>query len=362
MKESAFSKYVNELRSDDIAIIQDAANTLCALKDMKNLPSILKNIDDDNPIVRRVMLWTLRNYINNLDFDNLIKYLMDEDMGVRDAALVLLMDGGKPAIDKMLTYALSEDRAIQYAVVQALGQFRTPDAVGPLVQASQSEDDEIREIAVMSLGIYADPVIRQILLKSLNDKPDICLAALSGLKDRILLTDDYKLIEKCLKNDRDDIRAAAVYVLNSSCPLNISNDVSSYVRRAFASVTNSKSHLEKLCIDPEPSVRTAAADRIEKLKLKSEDILIKMLEDDVPGVRRAAASALKYSERKDVISALIKCLSDKKPGIRAAAAASLANIGGDDAISALKSAKSAGNPILAGIIKNAIETAQNNSG
>lgn len=359
MKEPAFNKYVDELRSDDFAKIQDAANILCSSKDMKNLPSILANLEDENPIVRRVMLWSLRNYIDHIEYDDLIKYLMDEDMGVREAALAVLMDGGKPAIDKMLSYALSEDRNIQYAVVQALGQFRTPDAVEPLIKASESEDDEIRETAVMSLGIYADPVVQQILLKSLNDKPDICLAALSGLKGRVLLSDEYKAVEKCLKSDRDDIRAAAVYVLDSSCPHNMSNDVSSYVRRAFASVTDSKSNLEKLCRDPEPSVRTAAADTIGKLKLKSEDVLLQMLNDEIPGVRRAAATSLKYSQRQDVIPALIRCLSDKKPGIRAAAAASLGYIGGDDAISALKAAKSTRNPILAGIIKNALETAEN---
>lgn len=47
-------------------------------------------------------------------------------------------------------------------------------------------------------------------------------------------------------------------------------------------------------------------------------------------------------------------MSDPKPGIRAAAANSLGKIGGEKAKAALVSASQVKNPILAGIIKNAL--------
>ena len=116
--------------------------------------------------------------------------------------------------------------------------------------------------------------------------------------------------------------------------------------------------LTELCGDPDPSVRSAAAETIRKQKLRLEDTLLPLLADPVPGVRRAAASALGSSDRPDVVPALISCLADPKPGIRAAAAASLGSIGGEPVIEALKEASHTNNPILAGIIKNALMTAE----
>jgi HEAT repeat protein len=161
-----------------------------------------------------------------------------------------------------------------------------------------------------------------------------------------------------LTDEREDIRAAAVYVLDALTPGRLTADPSTYVRRALASVTAEVPVLTELCGDPDHSVRSAAAESVRKQKLNLEDTLLPLLSDSVPGVRRAAASALGNSKRPDVVPALICCLADPKPGIRAAAAASLGNIGGEPVIQALKEAANTSNPILAGIIKNALMTAE----
>ena len=72
----------------------------------------------------------------------------------------------------------------------------------------------------------------------------------------------------------------------------------------------------------------------------------------------AVLIVFELTERYDVVPALISCLADPKPGIRAAAAASLGSIGGEPVIEALKEASHTNNPILAGIIKNALMTAE----
>ena len=73
-------------------------------------------------------------------------------------------------------------------------------------------------------------------------------------------------------------------------------------------------------------------------------------DDDV----REAAQVLFMEGGDAVVSALVEALSDPKPGIRAAAANSLGKIGGPAAKEALISASQVKNPILAGIIKNAL--------
>ncbi|HJJ96160.1 MAG TPA: HEAT repeat domain-containing protein, partial [Methanocorpusculum sp.] len=88
-----------------------------------------------------------------------------------------------------------------------------------------------------------------------------------------------------------------------------------------------------------------------------EDVLLPLLSDAVPGVRRAAVTALALSRRPDVVAALIDCLHDPKPGVQAAAATALGEIGGDEVIAALTAASKSGNAILRGIMKNALNAA-----
>ncbi|ABN07480.1 HEAT domain containing protein [Methanocorpusculum labreanum Z] len=358
MKKSAFDDLVAAVRSDDSARQESAANKICSLNDPVSLSHILSVLKEDDPLTQRVMLWALRNYSADLDYAQYLSYLSSEDLGVREAALMLFIDGGQSAVDTLVTGVSSPHMAIQYASVQALGQFRAPAAIPALISAASSSEQDIREIAVMSLGVYHDQMIVPTLISALSDLPEIRLAALSGLRGRQLTRDELSAVLNVLTDECEDIRAAAVYVLDALTPGSLTADSSPYVRRALASVTAEVPVLTELCCDSDHSVRSAAAESVRKQKLNLEDTLLPLLSDSVPGVRRAAASALGNSTRPDVVPALIACLSDPKPGIRAAAAASLGNIGGEPVILALKEAANTNNPILAGIIKNALTTAE----
>ncbi|HJJ29501.1 MAG TPA: HEAT repeat domain-containing protein [Methanocorpusculum sp.] len=358
MKKTAFDDLIAAVLSDDIARQEDAANKICALKDPGSLPHIFSALEGGDPLVQRVMLWALRNYSADLNYALYLPYLFAKDLGVREATLMLFIDGGQPAVETLVTGVSSKHLPTQYAAVQALGQFRAPSAIPPLISAASSSESEIREIAAMSLGIYHDSAVIPVLISLLRDLPAIRLAALSGLRGRQLTAEECSSVSKYLDDEREDIRAASVYVLDALTPGSLTSDVSPYVRRALASVTAEISVLITLCGDPDPSVRSAAAESVRKQKLHLEDTIIPLLSDPVPGVRRAAASALANSERPDVVPALIACLADPKPGICAAAAASLGCIGGQHVIEALKEAAKTKNPILAGIIKNALITAE----
>ena len=358
MKKPAFDHLVASIKSDDIVKQEEAANRVCALKDPASLSLIISALEENVPLIQRVMLWALRNYSADLDYTLYLPYLSSGDMGVREAALVLFMEGGQPAVDTLVKAGSSDDRITQYAAVHALGQFRAPEAITPLIAAVSSHEADIREIAVMSLGVYSDPMVVPVLISALKDLSNVRLAALLGLRGRQLSTDELSLVSLCLSDEQEDIRSACVYVLDALSPDDLVSDPSLSVRCALASVTTGKTVLAALCNDLDPSVKTAAVESIGKQKYHLEDTLLPLLSDPVPGVRRAAASALGNSERPDVVDSLITCLSDPKLGIRAAAAASLGHIGGESVIQVLKEAAKTKNPILSGIIKNALTTAE----
>lgn len=288
---------------------EEAANAVAALTDSCWLPQILHHLDDPSPLARRVMLWTLRNYAGQISYPQFLAYLHDPDMAVREAALLLFMEGGSPACDALVTAAVSsEEEEIRFSAVQALGQFRTPEAIAPLMHAAGAKNPDIREVAVLSLGVYTDACVIPQLLAALADDPQIRLAALEGLRGRELSSEDLVQVSGCLSDaEFPDIRAAA--------------------------------------------------EAAGKQGYMMEDVLLPLLSDAVPGVRPAAVTALASSRRPDVVATLIDCLHDPKPWVQAAAATSLGEIGGDEVIATLPAASKSGNAILRGIMKNALNAA-----
>lgn len=358
MDSVEFLAHLEAIKNGDSAVQEEAANAIVALNDPRYLPQIRHHLNDPDPLIRRVMLWTLRNYAGRFAYAPLLPYLNDPDMAVREAALVLFMEGGADAAGALVDATLAADQATQFAAIQALGQFRTSEAIRPLIRAAESPNPDIREVAVLSLGVYQDPEIIPALFRALEDGPQIRIAGLEGLKNRDLSAAEKNTVAGCLNDEHPEIRAAAVHVLGPATPVSAAQDAEPLVRRAAAEFLTDADLLARLCADQDSSVRTAAAESIGRQNLGMEDTLLPMLGDPVPGVRRAAVTALGNSGRPDVIPALIRCLQDPKPGIRAAAATALGNIGGDEGIAALEEAAKSGNPILRGIMQNALNTAR----
>ncbi|MDU9376409.1 hypothetical protein McpSp1_10230 [Methanocorpusculaceae archaeon Sp1] len=361
MDPATFLCCVEAIKSSDAAGQEDAANQIAGLSDPSMLPQIWHHVSDDSPLVRRVMLWTLRNYSSQIEYSPLLSCLRDPDMAVREAALLLFMEGGSSSTGALVDAVSSTDDALRFSAVEALGQFRTPEAVTPLMNAAISDNPDIREVAILSLGVYADACVVPTLVAALDDEPQIRLAALEGLKTRPLSPADAEKVSVCVSDADPAIRTAAVAVLGKHVPKSCADDESSSVRRTTAAVIASPEILGKLCCDADPSVRMAAAEAVGKRKYAMEDVLLPLLSDEVPGVRRAAVTGLAFSKRPDVVPALIRCLSDPKPGVQAAAATALGEIGGDEVIAALSASSQSGNAILRGIIKNALSAAMKKS-
>ena len=353
MNAKTFARLVADLSSEDFAKVEDAANTICALRDANAYPLILEALGLGTALVQRVMLWALRNYELS-DYTQFMPYVASDDDDVREAAQVLFMEGGDAACRALVSSLSVDDLNLQYAAVETLGQMRSECAKKPLLSSLSSSAPEVRELAAYSLARFTGDDVTCALLSCLSDDSAVCVAALSGLRGRVLSSDALLSVMPLLSNPDVLVRSAAVYVLDAAVPDSAAEDCDSRVRRAVAEVTSSASILRMLLMDADSSVRTAAADAAGKRGMRMDEVLIPMLKDEMPGVRRAAAAALANAEGDVVISALVEALSDPKPGIRAAAANSLGKIGGEKAKAALVSASQVKNPILAGIIKNAL--------
>ena len=353
MNAKTFARLVADLSSEDFAKVEDAANTICSLRDANAYPLILDALQSETPLICRVMLWALRNY-TIADYAQFLPFVCSADDDVREAAQVLFMEGGEAACKTLVLALSSDDLNLQYGAVETLGQMRSECAKQPLLASLSASAPEVRALAAYSLARYPDDAVTDALLSRLSDEPDVRSAALSGLKGRALSSDALLSVMPLLSDADAGVRALAVYVLDAAVPDSAADDADSRVRRAIAEVTDSAEILRKLLTDADSSVRTAAADAAGKRGMRMDEVLIPLLSDEMPGVRRAAAAALSHAEGDAVVDALITALSDPKPGIRAAAANSLGKIGGEKAKEALLAASQVRNPILAGIMKNAL--------
>ncbi len=357
MNEKTFAKFLLDLNSEDYAKVEEAANTISSLRDSNALPLILSALETGSPLVKRVMLWALQNY-SSLDYSLFVSYLSSPDSDVREAAQVLFMVGKEKSVDVLAQIIhTSTDEKLICSVVETLGQYREEYVCSPLIYALTSPFTSVREVAAYALTVYRAPAVTDGLLLLLSDVPQVVHAALMALRNRSFDENQINLIIPLTVHEDRAVRVAAVHVLDAHVPDSVANDVDPKVRRAVAETTATVDVIKKLCMDSDSSVRMAAVDSLQKHGINMDDMLISLLKDENPGVRRAAASALGKSSGDKVISALIEALSDVKPGVCATVASSLGKIGGEEAISALKKYENNRNPILSGIIKNALSEA-----
>ncbi|HJJ38538.1 MAG TPA: HEAT repeat domain-containing protein [Methanocorpusculum sp.] len=356
MNERTFTRLVSDLESSEFDKVQSAADTITSLRDENAYPLILDALKNGSPAVQRVMLWALQNY-KDTDYSAYLSYLAFPDSDVREAAQALFMEGGNAAEKALASAVHSADVELQYAAVETLGHLRTDAAEKMLIEALSAKDSSVRLLAASALSAYPSDAATAALINAVSDD-EIALSVLFSLRGRKLSAEELRRVGPFASHADSAVRAAAVYVLDAAAPDSAADDSDAKVRRAAAETTASASVLKKLMNDKEAFVRSAAVDCAAKQKLAFTDCFIRLISDEQPGVRRAAASALGNcgdTDAETVIAALKEALRDKKPGVRAAAANALAEIATPEAKEALEAAASEKNPFLSGIMKNALE-------
>lgn len=357
MNRRIFARLVQDLSSEDFTKMESAANALSRLHDEADLPLIAGALQTGTPVVQRVMLWALQNYHIG-DYTPYIPYLASGDANVREACQVLFMNGGRKAVAALDAASQSSDTAVQYAVAETLSTLRTPESERVLIRMLDAGDAGIRSAAAASLSVFRTAETADALCRHLTEPDtDTLSSMLYSLRDRELSSEQIAGVLPLISSPSEDIRTAAVYVLDAVTPDEAAHDESPRVRRAFAECTPSAALLEELCHDSDETVRSAAAGAAAKQHIDNAALFIPLLADTNPGVRRAAAEGLGNTTGDQVpaaIAALAQAIHDKRPGIRASAATALAAIRTPEAKAVLESVKEEKIPLLAGIIKNAL--------
>lgn len=292
--------------------------------------------------------------------EKLVGSLGDEDKEVASASTNALIDIGEPAVSSLIEALKDENPQVRSFAAIALGEIRDKKAVEPLIEVLDDPSPEVRMNAAYSLGEIEDVKAVEPLIKLLKDENGevvrFTVIALGLLKDpratepicEIMDRDDARIHHE----DNPDIRQQAVYALGEigdpgciDTLLDLLGD-KELGYSAANTLGNFKSEdvfekVTKKLRNSNPTVRTNAIVVFESNRDPAAvPLLIKMLNDRVPEVRKEAVLTLSFFKEPEQVAKseqpLINALGDSKSEVQEEAARSLGRLGSKEAIPSLE--------------------------
>lgn len=292
--------------------------------------------------------------------EKLIGSLGNEDKDVAYASTYALIDIGEPAVSPLIEALKDENPQVRSFAALALGEIRDTKAVEPLIEILDDPSPEVRMNAAYSLGQIGDVKAVEPLIKLLKDENGevvrFTVIALGLLKDQratepiceVMDRDDARIRNE----DNPDIRQEAVNALGEigdpSCIDTLLGllDDKELGYSAASTLGNFKSEetfekVTKKLKNSNPTVRTNAIVVLEYNRDPAAvSLLIKMLNDKAPEVRKEATLALSLFKEPEQIALtqqpLINALGDSKSEVQEEAARSLGRLGSKEAIPSLE--------------------------
>lgn len=171
------------LKDSEGLVRMTAARALGEIKDPRAVEPLLGALKDRMSDVREEAAKALVELPDPRAVKSLIAALGDQSSDVQRQAIEALLRIGAPAFDPLLTAVQDPSEEVRRGAVQALGVFKDPRAVEPLIPALK--DSSLKYGAAYALGEIGDPRAAEPLLAALQDSPAsrTVVAALVKLKD-----------------------------------------------------------------------------------------------------------------------------------------------------------------------------------
>lgn len=266
--------------------------------------------------------------------DPLIKALKDDNPQVRSlAAQILGMIGDKKATNSLIEALRDSVPEVRMNAAFSLGELQATEAVEPLIELLEDENGEVVRYTVIALGMLKDPRATEPLCEVL--KRDDASTSYDGDSDmRYTGNSNIRSEAVFALGETGDPRAVDT-LLDLLADKEVGSSAASSLGRIKGEYVFEK--LIKLLDSKNPTTRTNAVAVYENIQdPNAVPILVRMLNDQVPEVRREAAYALGHFNESEEITQteqpLINSLEDSNVKVQAAAAGSLGRIESKKAI------------------------------
>ncbi len=145
------------LNHEDEHVRESALEACLALEDENTLASIVAHSQDENPVLRRMAVYTM-GAVNPMAFANELALAMqDPEADIRKVALEAVGYGWPPSPEKneALAFALrDENRDVRLIAIELIGHNVEEETFPLLMEALQDVDDWVKVRAIEALGQY----------------------------------------------------------------------------------------------------------------------------------------------------------------------------------------------------------------
>jgi HEAT repeat protein len=220
----AVAQRVRELQDDDPLVRRYAAWALGELEDTRGVRPLSEGLEDRNADVRLVAAWALGEIKDNMAIPPLIDLLEDDDPLVREMAVLALGEIEHPAAVEPLSEAYRRESGLREPVIWALGEIggREADAERAAIFAAWGRGSwDNDEVWTGRLGsTEASPMgddVNALLVALADDDPWMRRSAAEVLG----CLDDERAVDGLLDALRDpesSVRAMAIWALDEINP------------------------------------------------------------------------------------------------------------------------------------------------
>ena len=324
--EARVDMLVQGLGDKDERISSTSADELCEIGEPAVDP-LIKALKDDNPQVRSFAARDLGIIASSPVFGGdgePVRNLTARNLGITKE---------KKAINALIEALKDPTPEVRMNAAFSLGEFHALEAVEPLIELLKDENGEVVSSTITALGMLKDPRATEPLCEVIKrDDVSITPAGDSTTHYEGSLSIHQEAVFAL--GEIGDPRAVDT-LLDKLADKEIGYSAASSLGRIKGEYVFGK--LIKLLDSKNPTTRTNAVVVYEYIQDPAAvPILIKMLNDQVPEVRREAANALGHFKEPEEIAQteqpLINALGDSKVEVQVAAAGSLGSIESKKAI------------------------------
>jgi HEAT repeat protein len=340
------------LSDADPRVRETAADALGEIGDEFCVPLLVALIRDSEGGVRIAAIKALGKLGDLRVIPYLINCFSDEYHVVRHVAADTLVQMGEEAIPALILCLDDELPIKRMTAVRALGKFRHPGVIAPLIRKIGDPDPEMRRAVAQALGTIGEPAIDPLEMVLHAGTKYERLGALDALG--YMIADRVKeVIEQALKDPDMEVRFRAEQVLKKRDTLRLWS-------RAWAEQLQKETERAKPPVTPEaekpvpppPDEKTEVTQLINSLRSDDRQTqissafklmvlgrpavegLLNALKSEDPQIHALASEVI--GEMRDVaVDPLMDALNDKTRLVRLVAARNLGRIGNVRALDAL---------------------------
>ncbi len=332
---SASRPLIKALKDSDLRLRSGAAQALGMRRDRSAVPSLIRALNDSDPIMRQE-LFTALVAIGPPATGELINALGNPIRNIRRNAEAVLIKIGRPAVRQLISASGNKSETVRSTIIRTLGRIGDPEAIPEVLRGMSDASEDVRKQAVNAMIQFGPRAVNPLvtILKGVDlSRHEDAKSALIGIGKAV-----FPGLTALMQDNKAHFkgRAMGVTVLRQ-----LGWKPRNQTELAWESIVMEE--WDKVPIDPEaiPPLIATMGNIEEPMRMKASETIVRfgplaltplatgILREKNPLFLKGAAEALGNIGVRDflAVETVTGLLKEKDPEVQFAAAEALGKIG-----------------------------------